>query len=399
MASTFLSSQEIVDAVDAGEIRIAYYAIEKDNAIVTLPEIRFAKPKPNDSDDDIDIHVRKEFFKSLEPDSFRFHMGPYAKVEELRRGELKKFIFVRGKEYVFNVKEAGKLIIYPQEFVLLGTNEYIEVSESIGASLCTNVRNTDIGLSHISTLIDPSWRGILQIGITNPTNYSKQLAFMDAICILRFHRLEGYPRMDIIDKFRSTRPHFGNNWWDIEKEKGRSFFPIRMEYSHGGDFYRRIAIERTIQQVLQVGKYIGVGALFAGAVSLFDLYNKMNKLDAQNEKILNIEHRLNDIEKIDENFHLLQSGQHKAIFTDNVRVVEFSISFSNPSATIPFVQVLIDADTVTKEITYSRLYDQGRDLYNAAIVRIRYNGPINTKEKVVMARWLLVNLSKSEAIK
>ena len=172
--STFLSAKEIISAVDNGEIRIAYYSIRKPSGeIVHIGEKRFVHAETA-CQDELDKDIRKYFLGCIEPDSISFHVGPYASVETLKGSRSRQFIITRGNENVFNVKKSGELLLYPGEFILVGSSKYVETSTRIGASLYSNVRNTDIGLSHISTMIDPSWKGKLQIGISNPYSIQKE---------------------------------------------------------------------------------------------------------------------------------------------------------------------------------------------------------------------------------
>lgn len=59
--------------------------------------------------------------------------------------------------------------IAPNDTVLTFTQEYVEVNPSIAGTFHSKVSRVCQGLGHISTTLDPNWKGQLIISINNPT--------------------------------------------------------------------------------------------------------------------------------------------------------------------------------------------------------------------------------------
>lgn len=392
---TFLSAKEIIEAVDGGELRIAYYSIKKPSGeIVHIGEKRFVLPEAK-CVESLDKDIRKYFLTCVEPDSIAFHVGPYASVETLKGSRQRQFIISRGNENVFNVKESGKLLLFPGEFILVGSNEYVETSAKIGASLYSNVRNTDIGLSHISTMIDPSWKGKLQIGISNPTRYTKKLDYLDEVCIIRFHRLDAEPPAEIIDRFRDRRPHFGNDWWSIEKESGRKFFPIRREYSAGGEAEKGIRTEKIKQKLVEnakiIGTVFGAGVLASGAYFVAKLSNRLEDFSTYPDRLQAVESGQKRLDEINKTFHVIRSGTASLSTIENKRA-SFPIAFGEELASPPTVLLgIVGLDSSSYEVGVKYSMSGSRDSkYMGAVVTVTFREK-PSEIRPPIATWLVAS--------
>lgn len=312
---SFLSAYEIVDAIINGELKIAYYFIPgKNGKLKKFSTKKFVK-FPASADDDADDKLVREFFlESLQPDSITIHVGPYAKISDAVGKKRKSSVLERKGDKILKVGERGQLIFLPEEFLLVGTNEYFEVSDKIGASVYSVVRNTDIGLSQLSAIIDPTWKGILQIGISNGTRFHKRLNANDALALLRFHKIDLNPNDalnkksfdSIKEKFRDQRPHFGLDWWKLEAEEGRSFFPVRKEYEPLGDFDKQQKNEARSRKFKKLAKLIlgllPIPTIFAAGVFAVDLKEKIDETLLVGKELESISHRHIDYELTNESY-------------------------------------------------------------------------------------------------
>lgn len=298
-----LAAHGIVEAIKSGDLKIAYYSIkDKNNEIIHMKRWRFVNLYPEKDIDAIDADIREYFYSNLEPDSFRCTLGPYCLIEERIGNKGKEFVFKQSGELAINIKKANHLLLYSKQFVLIGSNEYIEVSAKLGGTVFPNVRNTDVGLSPVTGCLDPAWKGVLQLGIVNLTDYTKQLHYLDAICLIRFHLHSTATNTDLIERFRKKRPHYGNNWWDIEDEKGRTLFPRRKEYSVDGEFKKYLDKERNTKEVANFLKKLGASIGLIGGIGLITyivkLSYQMNTAIDNSLKIVRIEQRLESIKEI-----------------------------------------------------------------------------------------------------
>jgi len=99
-----------------------------------------------------------------------------------------------GKQYasaidakIYKLDENEPVIIIPGDTVLITTLENIEMpsSRKYSAFITSKVSKVSQGLSHISTNIDPDWRGNL-IAIHNPSHSSVTLKYGETFCTLNF---------------------------------------------------------------------------------------------------------------------------------------------------------------------------------------------------------------------
>lgn len=239
MAGTFLTETEIVQAVKAGQIRIAYYAVRKDGKPFRLPRKVEVDVEPQEGEDEYKKLARAYFLDSLMADSLLLHVGPYALVERFVSRSGRRFTSLRQGQRILNVAEAEKLVFHPGEFILAGSNECVALDGETGGIVLSCIRNTDIALSHVAGPIDPAWEGKLQIGIHNASSFSKSIDFLDPLCSVRFYKLDAKANADTVSKFQRTRPHFGLDWWELEQNPERKMFPMRYAYSVNEGLYTR----------------------------------------------------------------------------------------------------------------------------------------------------------------
>ncbi|MBD2426150.1 hypothetical protein [Phormidium sp. FACHB-1136] len=212
---TFMSSKEICQCIRSGKIKIAYYAIQFDpEKSEKIGQKIFVKPDPDENDTALDKAIRDYFFDSLKGDSLYFHTGPYVKIEYLTN--LQRRRFRDGKTDVISLEKIKSLVVASGEHLVISTNEYIELSDDVGASICATVSKTDVGFSHVSTIIDPLWRGNLQIGMSNLSRRGCTLKYLDNLCSVRFHYLEG--EIDGTWERRRNWKHFANNYFEEDKQ-------------------------------------------------------------------------------------------------------------------------------------------------------------------------------------
>ncbi|USK68411.1 dCTP deaminase domain-containing protein [Peribacillus asahii] len=81
--------------------------------------------------------------------------------------------------------------IEPNDTVLIMTREAIAVSKNIAGTFHAKVGMVSLGFGHISTTLDPLWRGPLLISLNNPTN--KRLKFT----LAKIKKVEGEKSEDI----------------------------------------------------------------------------------------------------------------------------------------------------------------------------------------------------------
>lgn len=87
----------------------------------------------------------------------------------------KKAAFPSGKQCT----EQKYIYISPRDTVLVLSKEYIQLPSNICGNVYSRVSTVSSGLGHISTTIDPLWRGALLIAISNPSSEPIKLVIED----------------------------------------------------------------------------------------------------------------------------------------------------------------------------------------------------------------------------
>lgn len=89
---------------------------------------------------------------------------------------------------LYDMNENDQVTIKPGDTVLITTLEKVDMPDdrSISAFITSKVSIVAKGLSHISTNIDPDWKGNLLIAIHNPSCGKVILNHGDSLCTLNF---------------------------------------------------------------------------------------------------------------------------------------------------------------------------------------------------------------------
>lgn len=88
------------------------------------------------------------------------------------------------------VEEEQQITIDPGDTVLLSVRERIQISKNIAGTIHSKVSLVSRGFSHVSTTVDPGWKGELTVLISNVRNIPLTLKFEQPFCTLVFHKTE-----------------------------------------------------------------------------------------------------------------------------------------------------------------------------------------------------------------
>ena len=95
-----------------------------------------------------------------------YDLTPTAVAMSVKRGVLETVYKDKTREYT----ESYYIYVRPKDSVLIVTNEFISVPRNVAAQISSRVTNVAAGFGHISTTVDPGWKGALLIALSNPTN-------------------------------------------------------------------------------------------------------------------------------------------------------------------------------------------------------------------------------------
>lgn len=99
---------------------------------------------------------------------------------------------------LYSLDPDDKVIIKPGDTVLITTLEDIGMPQdrTISAFITSKVSKVSRGLSHISTNIDPDWKGPLLIALHNPSLNTVCLNYGEAFCTINFIENKSPATMD-----------------------------------------------------------------------------------------------------------------------------------------------------------------------------------------------------------
>lgn len=99
------------------------------------------------------------------------------------------FVFSLTTKQLVNEKN-GSYAIPPNDTVLILTKETVWVSSKIGGTFHSKVGVVSKGFGHISTTLDPNWRGPLLISLNNPTSSELLLPANKSFLTLIFYAVK-----------------------------------------------------------------------------------------------------------------------------------------------------------------------------------------------------------------
>ena len=106
---------------------------------------------------------------------------------DLRVGE---FGFSWKKRHFLNVGKEREIVIEPGDTVLISTLEDVSISRAVAGTIHSKVSLVSYGFTHISTTVDPGWRGKMLIQIGNTRRIPLTLKYGDPFCTLVFYKTE-----------------------------------------------------------------------------------------------------------------------------------------------------------------------------------------------------------------
>lgn len=148
------------------------------------------------------------------------------------------------------------ILVHPKDTVLIVSNEYLIVPANIAGYVSSRVSKLVDGFGHISTTIDPNWRGAVLIALSNPSNQPLKVYVganrdtngkQNQLATVTFHYLEtsctindvdGVPRgmrLDMLEKvLYKNKSGFKAFWRNI-------FFAKRKQFT---DYFMSICTEK-----------------------------------------------------------------------------------------------------------------------------------------------------------
>jgi len=170
-----LNGAEIKKAIEAGDVVITQYILTNESTDFSL-----SKPVPNVLKSD----------KIKDSHKIKLHVGYLLRTLSDKKWLDPKCLYNKRDGIVDLCKlERHQYKIMPGETVLIFTNEVIEFKENYFGLVLSKVSHEEKGLLVSSTYVDPNWKGVLQLVVTNRSETSQLLQEGCEIANLIVHKM------------------------------------------------------------------------------------------------------------------------------------------------------------------------------------------------------------------
>lgn len=157
-----------------------------------------------------------------------------------------RFLRIYEQKTPFDDKDNGNRYVYiePRDTALVISREFFIIPPNICGNVHSRVTTVSAGLGHISTTIDPGWKGALLIAVSNPSSQRKKLdiqkhrshdcplatvtfSYLATACDVGIEQTKMPARVDILKRYMQIKPEWG---------KLQHFQKAYGTITHHGDF-------------------------------------------------------------------------------------------------------------------------------------------------------------------
>ncbi len=211
-----LSNEKIRKALDDKEIEIA----------VSF-EFKEGTPTSNEIEKDF---LSSSLTDNLYSDRLKLTMGPIVKV--LNKKNVKSKYRFKSASNCFDLRKAdNKYIISPGESIVVLTNERIKLNGKYACLIVPRISLSDVGVVVTTAYVDPYYNGVMRLQISNLSDKSYELTFLEAIAQCFFFELSDSVSEMYEEQFSTKSVFFGQTWQGI-LNSDRNPFPTKKESSY-----------------------------------------------------------------------------------------------------------------------------------------------------------------------
>lgn len=207
-----LSNVEIEKALREGKIEL---------------KVSFIKTKDGIVENELDFLKSPFIKKNLYSDRIKLTMGPAVKVLNGRKVS-RKNRFNKFKECFDLRTNNNSYILQPKESIIVLTNENIKLDGKHACIVIPRISLSDVGIIATTAYVDPYYYGIMRINVTNNSNKSFELHFLEEIAQCFFFELPSQAASMYKETFSQKSVFYGNAWEYILNDK-RNPFPTKNE--------------------------------------------------------------------------------------------------------------------------------------------------------------------------
>ncbi|MBQ8010526.1 MAG: hypothetical protein IJ265_03130 [Oscillospiraceae bacterium] len=207
-----LNDNQIKKAIDEGRIKI-YYSFYKDS----LGKIKYINEASFNDD--------PQYWSNLYSDRLKVTLGPI--VKPLNRKRISKKNRFKDQTEFFDLRTASdKYLIEPGETIVILTNERIVLDGQHSVLIIPRVSLSEVGIVVTAAYIDPFYNGLLRLNVTNNSQSTHELKFLETIAQCFFFELPDKVNSTYKSEFSQKSVFVGQNWKSI-LEEDRTPFPVK----------------------------------------------------------------------------------------------------------------------------------------------------------------------------
>lgn len=208
-----LSNEKIKKALNDKEIEITVSFESKGDNFVS-----------NENEQDFLSSSLKD---NLYSDRLKLTIGPLVKV--LNKKAIKsKYRFKLAKDCIDIRKSNNSYIISPGESVVVLTNERIKLNGKYACLIVPRISMSDVGIVVTTAYVDPYYNGVMRLHLSNLSDKSYELKFLESIAQCFFFELSDLVSKDFEENFSMKSVFFGQTWKGIFNSD-RNPFPTKKE--------------------------------------------------------------------------------------------------------------------------------------------------------------------------
>ncbi|MEY8391903.1 hypothetical protein AALA98_11110 [Lachnospiraceae bacterium 45-W7] len=164
---------------------------------------------------------------NLYSDRLKLTMGPIVKV--LNQKLVKsKFRFKATRDCCDLRKSNNKYTINPGESIVILTNERIKLNGKYACLIVPRISMSDVGIVVTTAYVDPYYNGVMRLHLSNLSDKSYELTFLETIAQCFFFELPDYVPEKFEEEFSMKSVFFGQTWNGI-LNSDRNPFPTKKE--------------------------------------------------------------------------------------------------------------------------------------------------------------------------
>lgn len=165
--------------------------------------------------------------KNLYSDRLKLTIGPIIKI--LNKKAINPKCRYAANDRCHDLRKSDNFyILSPGESITILTNERIKLNGNYACLIIPRVSLSDVGIVVTTAYVDPYYNGIMRLHLTNLSDKSYKLSFLEVIAQCFFFELSDSVSETFREQFATKSVFYGQTWYGI-LNSNRNPFPVKKE--------------------------------------------------------------------------------------------------------------------------------------------------------------------------